>query len=285
MSCTATPIVSGNKLILHAVNAVQAFELQTGKLLWQANCSTTATSTPVLAGNEVVVATWNQTGESSLVPLFPEFEELVAKNDANGDELLDRKELPRLMIFHRSEGTDAPHNGRPLNFGSVDKNRDGLIDPAEWEATQEENEARRVHYKRHGMVAIKVDNHGQLGTEKIRSLEMQGIPEVPSPLYHQGHVYFVKNGGILTCLELETGKRLYRFRTGGRGTHYASPIIAGNRLITTAGDGRVTVIQLGEKATILASNDLNEPTFATPAIDDGVLYIRTHQSLFAFAKK
>ncbi len=285
MACTATPIVTKNKLILHGINSVQAFNISNGDLIWKANLSATATSTPVLAGNEVIVATWTQTGEPALTPKYPPFAELLAKHDKNGDKLISREELPRLMIFHRSEGTEAPQNGMPVRFDWLDQKKDGKLTADEWAAWQAKSDKRRANYKSHGIVSINIDNEGILQQDQIRSLEEQGIPEVPSPLVHDGHVYFVKNGGILTCLELKTGRRVYRKRTGGSGTHYASPIIAGDKLFSTSGEGTISIIQLGPKFEVLAENELGEPVYATPAIVDGVLYVRTHRALYAFGEK
>jgi outer membrane protein assembly factor BamB len=121
--------------------------------------------------------------------------------------------------------------------------------------------------------------------KQIRRLESKSIPEVPSPLYHNGLVYFVKNGGVLTCLELKTGKSIYRMRTSGSGTHYSSPIIADGKLFTISGAGRITVLSLGPAAKILATNEMGEPTYATPAVVDGTIYVRTHTRLFAFANQ
>jgi hypothetical protein len=71
-------------------------------------------------------------------------------------------------------------------------------------------------------------------------------------------------------------------RTGGRGTHYASPLIAGGRIYTVAGDGRISVLTLGANPKILATNDMQDHVYATPAIVDGTIYVRTHAALFAF---
>ena len=71
-------------------------------------------------------------------------------------------------------------------------------------------------------------------------------------------------------------------RTKGTGTHYASPIIADGKLYSTAGNGTISVIQLGAKPKILARNKMGDNTFATPAVVDGTLYVRTHGALFAF---
>ncbi len=39
---------------------------------------------------------------------------------------------------------------------------------------------------------------------------------------------------------------------------------------------------LGANPQILATNDMQEGVYATPAIVDGTIYVRTHSALFAF---
>ena len=278
----ATPIVAGQRLIVHSVRAVQAFDIESGKSLWKVDCATTATSTPVIAGGEVITATWNQTGEPALTPVLPTYAKLVEENDENDDGAVQKKEFPKLMVFHRSEGTDAPQNGYPLSFRSVDKDKSGSIDEKEWATKTKEVETMRKRRVAHGILAIRIDSDGEVDPEKVRTLERQGIPEVPSPLVHDGLVYFVKNGGILTCLDVKTGERVYRMRTKGRGTHYASPILAGGKLYSTAGNGRISVIEAGREPKVVATNDMGERTYATPAAADGTLYVRTFEALYAF---
>jgi len=52
MACTACPIVAGDKLIVHTARSIQAFDISTGQQIWVAKCNTTATGTPVLAGED-----------------------------------------------------------------------------------------------------------------------------------------------------------------------------------------------------------------------------------------
>ena len=284
MACTGIPVVHGELLLLHSVNSVQAFKLEDGERVWRAPAATTATSTPVLAGNELIVATWNQTGEPALTPVPPSFEDLIKTHDEDNDQQLTKQELPRLMVFHRSEGTDAPANGMPLFFGWVDQDKDGKIVQDEWNEYLRKAEASRAEFVKHGILAIPVDSEGPLVPEQFRNLEQQAIPEVPSPVFRDGLIYFVKNGGILTCVDHESGKRVYRKRTGGKATHYASPIIAGDAIYCIAGDGDISVIRCGRKFERLALNSIGERIYATPAVVDGKIYIRTHQHLIAFGK-
>ena len=286
MACTGIPIVCDDKLIVHTARSVQAFDLATGKRRWIANCKTTATSTPILAGDEVVVATWNQTGEEALTPRYPDYETLLKDNDKNSDGNLAKNEFPKMMMFHRSEGTEAPQNGRPIRFVMVDTNKDGRVGPREWAAWQKRSDERRKTYVPHGLIAIKIDSAGEIDVDNIRYLARDGIPEVPSPLLYRDHVYFVKNGGILTSVNRVSGERVARMRTKGRGTHYASPILCGDKIYSSSGDGIITVVQITDaKPKILAGNDMNDGVYATPAIVDGVLYVRTHKKLFAFKRQ
>ena len=72
--------------------------------------------------------------------------------------------------------------------------------------------------------------------------------------------------------------------TGGRGTHYASPLIADGKIFTIAGNGQTSVLTLGPNPKLLATNDMQDGVYATPAIVDGTIYVRTHSSLHAFAE-
>ena len=174
MACTAVPIIHEHQLIVHAVRAVQSFNLESGQLIWELKCSTTATSTPVICEGEVVVATWNQTGEESLRPNFPTFDELLANNDKNGDKRIDRQEIPKLFYFHRSEGTEAPQNGYPFQFNHADPNKDGKIERAEWQVILDREEDRQKGYD----MAVAIPQQPRAGNESdIRRLEKQGIPK------------------------------------------------------------------------------------------------------------
>lgn len=284
LACTAIPVVHDDTLVLHGARSVQGFDIESGKQRWVTKCATTATSTPLIVGGRVIVAAWNKMGEPALRPAFPSFESLIGEHDSNNDGLVQPGEFPRLWIFHRPEGAEAPQNGAKIQFKRVDKDSSGTISKEEWKRQLEDLERFRNGYKNHGLLSIPTRASGILRDDEIVLLEKQGIPEVPSPVSDGKYVYLVKNGGQVTCVDLESGERVYRTRTGGRGTHYASPIIAGNRLYIADGTGRVVVMSLGLNPKILSINEMNQDVFASPAASDGTLYIRTHHALHAFAK-
>ncbi|MEM9644866.1 MAG: PQQ-binding-like beta-propeller repeat protein [Planctomycetota bacterium] len=284
MACTACPIVHNDKLICHSARCVQAFDLDSGDRLWIVPCATTATSTPIVVGDEVLVAAWNKLGEPDLRPSFPIYAALIEDHDNDNNGTIARNEFPKLWIFHRPAGNEAPMNGAPVSFKHADKNKNGEIEETEWTRTIEELEKFRDGYKTHGLLAIPLDSKGHVSADQVRVLTTRGIPEVPSPVSDGERVYLIKNGGQLSVVEVETAIVEHRMRTKGSGTHYASPLIADGRLYSFAGNGTVTVLSLDDKPSILAVNDLADAVYATPAIVDGVIYLRTHSKLYAFGE-
>ena len=285
LACTACPIIAGDRLIVHSARSLQAIDPANGRQIWVAKCATTATSTPVVAGDHVLVAAWNKMGEAALRPSFPDFQELLEKHDTDGDKTISRKEFPTLWIFHRPEGTEAPMNGATVRFQRADHDKNGKLESDEWARQLAGLEKYRAGYETHGLMAIPIDSQGVIDPSTYRVLETNGIPEVPSPIFDGQYVYMVKNGGVVTCLDVESGQRVYRKRTGGRGTHYASPIIADGKLYTTSGDGHITVMKLGAEPEILTTNEIGENVFATPAIAGNTIFVRTHSALYAFGNE
>ncbi len=113
----------------------------------------------------------------------------------------------------------------------------------------------------------------------------RSLPDVPSPLLYQDVLYIVRDGGILTSLNPATGEVLRQGRLP-RGTHayYASPIAAAGKLYLASEGGTVTVVRAGAQWEVLATNVFDEECYATPALADGRIYLRTSASLYCFAR-
>ena len=109
-------------------------------------------------------------------------------------------------------------------------------------------------------------------------------PRSSRPLAYRGRVYAVTNGGIVSVLDEASGKLIYRGRLGAGGLDDASPIAAGDHVYFASAEGVVTVVRPGDKLEVVAHNDLGEPIFATPAVAQGRLYVRTTGHLYAFGR-
>ena len=97
-------------------------------------------------------------------------------------------------------------------------------------------------------------------------------------------MYLVKTGGIVTTLDHMTGE----VHKAGRiekamEEYYSSPVAAGGKVIFVSESGKVAVVRAGAEWEVMAVNDLEEEAWATPAIADGRLYVRTRKVLYCFA--
>jgi outer membrane protein assembly factor BamB len=107
---------------------------------------------------------------------------------------------------------------------------------------------------------------------------------ISSPVVYRGLLYTLNNNGILTAYDADTGERLYRARVGGGGAFSASPIAADGKLFLASEDGDVFIVQAGREYVELARHPMNEVIMASPAVSDGLLFIRTLGHLWAIGR-
>ena len=107
---------------------------------------------------------------------------------------------------------------------------------------------------------------------------------IPSTLAYQDVLYVVRNGGILTTHEAATGNVLKSARIAGAlGGYSSSPVAADGKVWLGSEEGKVAVLRAGGDWEVLAVNDLAEGIYATPALSDGVIYLRTEEAMYAFS--
>jgi outer membrane protein assembly factor BamB len=110
-------------------------------------------------------------------------------------------------------------------------------------------------------------------------------PYMPTPLVYDGILYVLANNGVLDAYEVETGKEIYRQRLDPVGSGFsASPVAADGKIYLTSEDGEVLAIAAGREFKHLATNSMGELIMATPALSDGVMYVRSASSLFAIGR-
>ena len=105
---------------------------------------------------------------------------------------------------------------------------------------------------------------------------------MPTPLVYNGMLYVLGNNGVLDAYDVRTGAEIYRQRLPLIGSGYsASPVAADGKLYLSGEDGEILVVAAGRRFAHLATNSMGELLMATPALSDGVLYVRSSASLFA----
>lgn len=122
---------------------------------------------------------------------------------------------------------------------------------------------------------------GRAKAEEIWRIE-RSVPHIPTPIVANEWIYLWNDQGILTCAKHQSGETLWSERLGGEG--YSSAVCAGDRIFRVSRRGEVTVIPANGRFEVLGTYDLGESCFATPAIADGKIYIRTEKHLFSIGK-
>ncbi|MEM7199627.1 MAG: PQQ-binding-like beta-propeller repeat protein [Planctomycetota bacterium] len=277
----STPVVwqrdGVTELLVYGAFRLTAYDFADGSELWSVpGLADEPCITPVLGADMVFVTSYNMRTNPEVIGL-PTFAELLAAHDADGDGTLSREETKdNVSILSR---LDADGEGdHPLRgfFSFLDRDRDGQLTEPEWGKMR----AWLGSFEHaNALVAIRP---GADGEAEIVWHQPHGVPECPSPLLLDGRVYLFKNGGMASCVDAQTGEAKFRERLGARGPRYASPVAGGGRIYTASARGVVTVLEPGDTLRVLQHNDLGERIMATPALVDGVIYLRTEEHLYAF---
>jgi outer membrane protein assembly factor BamB len=220
-------------------------------------------SAPTIVGNVLYFNGWTTGNDDGQQVDLPPFAEVVAAADANRDGKLAQPELPTPW---QPTGT----------WRAIDLDRDGFLNEREWTFFR----TRRA--SRNGMLAVKLGGSGDVTDTHVLWRFEKSLPDVPAPLVYNDAVFLVRSGGIATTLHPQTGKVLKQARlTGALEDYYSSPVGADGKVYIASEHGKVVVLRAAGEWEILAINDFESDIFATPAISDGKMYIRTRDALYA----
>jgi outer membrane protein assembly factor BamB len=98
-----------------------------------------------------------------------------------------------------------------------------------------------------------------------------------------GNYIYQANAGPSTieCIELDTGKTVWKSRTPDGQSCWGSIVSAGGQLyVTTRGGTTVVFRPTPEKFDLVAANKMGESSNATPAVSDGEIFLRTDKGLY-----
>ena len=109
-----------------------------------------------------------------------------------------------------------------------------------------------------------------------------GVPECPSPIVIDGKIFMVRNGGVVTCVDAKDGKEIFKERLAGSGPYYASPVAGDGKLYLASEHGVLSILSALGDAKAFATKDLGEPIWATPALVDEQVLVRSEKHLWLF---
>jgi len=134
--------------------------------------------------------------------------------------------------------------------------------------------------------AIRLGGSGDLtGTANILWEYNKGTAYVASPIVYGDYIYLLSDKGILTCLELKTGRVMYdNGRVPVPATFMSSPVAFDDKILVTSEEGDTFVVRAGTSHQILQTNSVGEPVFASLALAASKIFIRGEKNLYCIGK-
>jgi outer membrane protein assembly factor BamB len=243
-----------------------SYNISNGAKLWSyQGTSRVACSSPTGSDGMLFSASWNTGGDPADRVTMPTFEEFAEIHDEDKDGQIAQKEIPKGPIRER--------------FTQMDLDKNGFATHEEWELMRD-----MFAKAENALLAFPPGMKGEVAQPAWKS--KRSLPYVSSPLYYKGRLYTIKNGGLASCYDAESGKTFYQDeRIGASGDYYSSAVAAADKIYIASQQGIVVVFEAGDELKILERNRIPEQIFASPAIVDGKLYLRTTEALYAFAEQ
>jgi len=249
---------------------LSAYSVGTGERVWWVRgLACEMKSIPVLDGDILYINGWGMPeNQPGMQVMIPSFEETLAKYDTNKDGKISQAEGPDERIKNKDY------------FAIFDLNGDGFIDKREWGIYQAMMAAEN------GLLAIHLGGKGDVTDGNILWKYQKPVPQVPSTVLYKGVLYMVNDGGLLISFDPKTGSVIKQGRLQGAiEKYFASPVAADDKVFLVGDGGAVSVLKAAGDWQVLAVNNLDDECYATPAIADGRIYIRTRSALYCFGKR
>jgi outer membrane protein assembly factor BamB len=300
--CAATPVTDGERVIVSFGSAGLYCYDFTGKVKWHYELGRLwhiwgNASSPILYQNLVIL--WAGPGERQFLVALDkatgkkvwQHDEPGGRDGIKGKEWVGSWSTP---IIARVAGRDELIVGVPKKLKAFDPNNgielwscDGLGDLVYTSPAISADGIVVAFSGFHGpAIACKAGGSGDV-TKTHRLWQQKGNPQrIGSPVILGEHCYLVGEDGVANCLELKTGKDLWKNRVGAAKT-WSSLLYAGGKFYLHDWKANTHVLSASPTFKELAHNSLGdkEETRSTMAISDGEIFVRTFRHLWCIGAK
>ena len=311
---SSTPVSDGKSVyVFFGKSGAFAFDLE-GKQLWQTSLGTGSNdrrwgsgASPVLCDGKLIVSAFDE--GSALFALDPATGKEVWKQEVKGlglafntPTIYDHDGTQDLLLAVPNElWSINPATGKlrwflthdlPGNISPCVQLGDGLA-------------YLTGGFPKQGSLAFKPGGKGDITASAI-AWTSNDSSYVPSPIFHEGHLYVVNDNGFALCLEAKTGKQIYRERVmqsgggggggggsgaggrrGGGKPFYGSPVLVDGKIYAPSRANGTFVIAAKPTFELLATNVIASDATqfnASPAVEGKRLYLRSNKALYSIGE-
>lgn len=273
----SSPTLHEGKLFIQCDNEqksfVMALDTKTGKELWKKDRSDkSGWATPLIWKNKV---------RTELICLSAS--RVRSYNPADGE-----------LLWEMQLSKSSPNTSSGMGMGGFGGGRGGASCNASPVADEETLfVGNGGAFGRTPLYAIKAGAKGDITpktkdkpSEFILWTNERSAPSMSTPVLYQGYLYIAEQrGGTLTCLDAKTGKEMYRERIPRASGITSSPWAYQGKIFVLDDSGTTFVIEAGKDFKVLNNNPLKEMFWSSPAIAQGMLFLRGVDHLYCIKEK
>ncbi len=267
----ATPVIyepeeGPTQIICSGSMQIAAYSIEDGaKLWWMGGAAWQTKCLPLIHGDLCIVNAFMVSPSEFGGPRVTQtWEEILLERDTDGNEMISRDEWPHEMLLQA--------------WFIFDLDGDDMLNETDFAYLKNAGTATG------GLLAIKLGGRGDVTGSHLawRYNERRGLSDVVSPVVVNDTLFVLRDGGLLTSIDIATGEVIRQKRVGEPDQYYASPVSAGGRLLTASQAGQLTVISGEGEWEVLSTTDLDEVIWSTPALAEGLFFVRTQLALYCF---
>ncbi len=131
------------------------------------------------------------------------------------------------------------------------------------------------------IVAIRPDGASDVTKTHVSWTNDENVPDVTSPVSDGRFVFEMSTSGLLTCLEVQSGKKVWDHDYESE--FHASPAIAGGRVYLVSQKGEAVVVAAGPEFKEVFRGPLSDSFHASPAIVQDRVYLRGVTNVWCLA--
>ena len=298
-----TPIVEdGRVYITFGSEGTACLEADTNRLLWsrediECNHFRGAGSSPILFG-ELLIMNFDGSDHQFVIALDKKTGRTVWQTKRSIDfQDLNEQGLPDRDGDWR-KGFSTPHiaefNGKPLllSIGSMGLyGYEPLSGRELWRvesrvghsaSTRPTIAKDRIVYctgfSKGELWCVRPGGSGNVSDTHVLWKLKRSVPNKPSLIYHDDSVYMIHDGGVASCVDLESGKPVWQERVGGN--YSASPLFHDGKIYFFSEEGKTSIINASRDFEVLQTNQLDDGFMASPAVVGSSLILRTKTHLY-----
>jgi len=253
------------EVVVSGTFQVTAYSLKDGaKNWWMDGAAWQTKSVPVFAHGRCYL---NSFMPSMSEMQYPSFKGKLSEVDADKDGKVAKTEY----------GDDQLHQ---LWF-LFDQDHDGFLNETEWGFATRSNDATG------GLFAIDLGGKGDVTKTGVKWMtdNRRSLSDTTTPVAVGDALFIIQEGGILTSLDLETGKIVKQERVGEPAPYFASPVAADGKIYLASQAGGLTVVKATPEWEQISSFVLDdEEIWATPALAGDAVYVRGKSALYCFER-